>query len=533
MDKQNEVMTTTIQLENITFTHDGALTPIFKNVTINIDTNWRLGIIGRNGRGKTTLLNLIAGRLQAQKGICKCPEKVSMFPVKVENNLERVDHVIKDLIGPVRAIEDELKTLLGRTSEEALERYGDLVEKYEFYRGYELDALIEREIRLLSLDPKCLDQKFKDLSGGEKTKVQIAALFLRPQNYLLIDEPTNHLDIHGRAELADYLSQKKGFSLVSHDQAFIDECCDHILEIGKAGIKIEKGNYSSWDDNRRQLENFELDKKAKLEKEVGKLTASARMARGYSNNKEKEKIGAGDKGFVGARSARLMKRAKNLENRREKKLDEAKSLLKSYESIRRLELKQSDLSQDKYLEFHNLSFSYGDKKVIETLNLTVNKGDRIWLRGENGAGKSTLLKLITGELTSDDGFTHRAIDLRITQAFQDMPIKTGLVKDYLDHYQTDITAFVRMLDYFNMNVDYLDRQIETLSEGERKKLDLARAFSSDAPLYVWDEPLNYMDYHFRVQLEEAVLKYKPTVIFVEHDRSFGEKIATKIINIGQ
>lgn len=524
-------MTTTIKIDNITFTHEGALTPIFKDVTINIDTNWRLGIIGRNGRGKTTLLNLIAGRLEPQKGICTCPEKVSMFPVKVNDDSETVAHLIKDLIGPIRAIEKELKVLMGQTSQEALDRYGDLIEKYEFYRGYELDALIEREIRLLSLAPKCLEQKYLELSGGEQTKVQIAALFLRPQSYLLIDEPTNHLDIHGRAELADYLSQKRGFSLVSHDQAFIDECCDHILEIGKSGIKIEKGNYSSWDENRKQLENFELEKKAKLVKEVDKLTASARMARGYSHNKEKEKIGAGDKGFVGARSARLMKRAKNLENRREKKLDEAKSLLKSYESIRRLELKQKDLDQVKYLQFHKVSFAYGDNKVIEDLNLTVNRGDRIWLRGENGAGKSTLLKLITGQLTPDDGYTHRAIDLKVTQAFQDMPFKSGLVKDYLEYYQTDLTAFVRMLDYFNMDVEYLEREIATLSEGERKKLDLARAFSSDAPLYIWDEPLNYMDYHFRVQLEEAVLKYKPTVIFVEHDRSFGEKIATKTVNV--
>lgn len=532
MNFRDEVMKATILLDNITFQYESALMPLFKGETISIDTNWRLGIIGRNGRGKTTLLNIISGSLVPQSGHVKLPENVSMFPVRVDNTGLKTVEVVKNLIGPILEIEDGMKRSYEIADEEAMSAYGELEELYRYYRGYELDSLIEREFRGLHMDVALLDQPYASLSGGEKTKVQIAALFLRPQSYLLIDEPTNHLDIMGRAELADYLRGKSGFSLVSHDQAFIDECCDHILEISKSGMQIEKGNYSSWDENRRNFEAFELGKREKLVKESQKLQEAALKARGYSFNKEKEKIGAGDKGFVGARSARLMKRAKSLEKRREKKLDETKELLKAYEKVRHLELKQSKLNVQSYLKYHDISFAYGDKPVLENFCLEINKGDRIWVRGGNGAGKSTLLNLICKELSPKSGYAHRAIDLSISRAYQDMSIRYGSVRAYLELYGTDLTAFVRMLDYFNMSIEYLDREIDTLSEGERKKLDLARAFSSEAPLYVWDEPLNYMDYHFRVQLEEAVLKYEPTIVFVEHDRSFGEKVATKIIDIG-
>ncbi len=226
-------MIPTILIDNITYTYDGALRPVFDKVTMSIDTSWRLGIIGRNGRGKTTLLGILAGNLKPQSGVCKLPEHVSMFPIKVVDGKAGVSEVVKRLIGPVLEIENELNTLLGETSEKHIKRYGELLELFEHYRGYELDALIEKEFRLLNLDVDLLNRNYTSLSGGEKTKVQIAALFLRPQNYLLIDEPTNHLDIVGRAELADYLSGKRGFALVSHDQAFVDECCDHILEIKK------------------------------------------------------------------------------------------------------------------------------------------------------------------------------------------------------------------------------------------------------------------------------------------------------------
>ncbi len=521
---------TTILLETINFTYEGSIMPIFTDLTLSIDTSWKLGIIGRNGRGKTTLLKILSGKLAPQSGGVHLPERVSIFPVAVTSPEESVLNVAKDLIGPIRQLEEELDRVVEDTSEAGIAYYGDVLEAFEELRGYTIESLIEKELRLLGMEPALLNQPFCALSGGEKTKVQIAALFLKPQNYLLIDEPTNHLDIEGRAELAAYLQSKSGFAVVSHDQALIDACCDHILEVNQGGVRVEKGNFSSWDTNKRQKDAAELQKKEKLEKEVRQLERASKQAMGFSHSKEKEKIGGFDKGFIGARAARLMKRAKNLEKRKMQKLDEARSLLKEYERIRTLELKQAELSTETYVRFQKISFSYNDYPVLNEFDFEVHRGERIWLRGENGSGKSTLLKLLSQELQIQSGYESRAIDLRTAIAYQDMPVRAGTVEAYIEMYKTDKTAFIRMLDYFNMSVDYVERRIETLSDGERKKLDLARVFASDAPLYIWDEPLNYMDYHFRIQLEEAVLKYKPTVIFVEHDRLFGEKIATRIVN---
>lgn len=136
----NEVMIPTILIDNITYTYDGALRPVFDKVTMSIDTSWRLGIIGRNGRGKTTLLGILAGNLKPQSGVCKLPEHVSMFPIKVVDGKAGVSEVVKRLIGPVLEIENELNTLLGETSEKHIKRYGELLELFEHYRGYELDA---------------------------------------------------------------------------------------------------------------------------------------------------------------------------------------------------------------------------------------------------------------------------------------------------------------------------------------------------------------------------------------------------------
>lgn len=521
---------TTILLDTINFTYEGGITPIFTNLTLHVDSSWKLGIIGRNGRGKTTLLNILAGKLRPQSGKVRLPEHVSLFPVNVPSPEESVLNVVKDLIGPIRHLEKALNQAVEDTSEAGIAHYGDLLEQFENLRGYTIESLIEKEFRLLGMEPSLLDQSFMALSGGEKTKAQIAALFLRPQNYLLIDEPTNHLDIKGRAELATYLKGKRGFAVVSHDQALIDDCCDHILEISQQGVHVEKGNYSSWDTNKRQRDAAELHKKEKLEKEVQQLEKASRQAMVFSYSKEKEKIGSYDKGFIGARAARLMKRAKSLENRKQQKLDEARSLLKEYERVRTLELKQTKLATETYVKFQNISFAYNHHPVLRDLNFEVRRGERIWLRGGNGSGKSTLLKLLSKELQIQSGYESRAINLRTAIAYQDMPVTCGTVGEYVTMYQTDLTAFIRMLDYFNMPADYVERRIETLSDGERKKLDLARVFSSDAPLYIWDEPLNYMDYHFRIQLEEAVIKYKPTVVFVEHDRLFGEKVATRVLD---
>ena len=209
-----------IKVNNLSFNYDNHPDYIFEDVSFVIDTDWKLGFIGRNGKGKTTFLNLLLGKYQYSGSIISNVE-FDYFPFKIKD--------------------DEL------TSYEIAEDYCLDYEQWKF----------EKETALLEINNVILGKPFKTLSKGEQTKILLAILFMKDNNFLLIDEPTNHLDINSRRIVARYLNSKKGFILVSHDRTFLDNCIDHVLSINKADINIEKGNFSSWDENKRRQDNMQ------------------------------------------------------------------------------------------------------------------------------------------------------------------------------------------------------------------------------------------------------------------------------------
>ena len=198
-----------IKIENLTFSYPSSFDSVFENVSFQIDTRWRLGVIGRNGRGKTTFLKLLMGQYEYGGSIISS-EKFEYFPYSIGNPRD--------------------------TGEEVVEKLRPEIERWE----------TERELSLMDTDLSVLDRPFCTLSGGEKTKLLLAVLFLREGAFPLIDEPTNHLDERGRQTVASYLSKKRGFMLVSHDRRFLDGCADRILSFTKTGIEVQKGNFSSW-----------------------------------------------------------------------------------------------------------------------------------------------------------------------------------------------------------------------------------------------------------------------------------------------
>ncbi len=523
---------TSIKLTHMTFEYEGTWNPIFKDVNLHLDTSWKLGLIGRNGRGKTTLLNLFSGHLQPTSGTIDMPVETESFPFTCDLEGKTGLEYCLDAAGPFRKLDATIQELIQRSDPASMEAYGKCLEAYEALDGYNIESKLQREVQMMGMDPDLLYRPAIHLSGGERTKLQIIALFLKPSRFLLIDEPTNHLDLEGRTELALYLRKKTGFILVSHDQAFVDTCCDHVLSINKKQISLTKGNFSTWEENKLQTEKSELAKKEQLQKEMKRLEKAAKNTRNWSGAIEKSKIGSGgDKGFIGAEAARMMKRALQIEVRRQKQMDEVDSFLQEFEAIKKLEFRQNVIKAPAYMKLYDIAYGYGDQALAQKLNITIEPGDRIWVRGKNGSGKSTLMNLLAGDLQAQVGQVWQHTDVRIARAWQDMPWTSGSVAEYVEAMGCDETGFIRMLAYFDMDLEFINRQIETLSEGERKKLDIARAFSSNWELYLWDEPLNYMDYNFRVQLEQAILKYQPTLVFVEHDQRFSEKVATKILNL--
>ena len=317
-----------IQFDRVYFQYDLSSTPVFNNLSISIDTAWKTGIVGRNGSGKTTLLNLIMGKIVPTKGKINIPMKTEYFPYKSKTILKTTLDVIKDNIAPFYQWEEQMRQLLNNSNASSLERYGEILGKYQDAGGYEIDALIEKEMNMMKMNSELLSRDFNTLSAGEKTRILIISLFLKRGYFLLIDEPTNHLDLEGRKLLGEYLIQKNGFILVTHDRYLLDICVDHILFINKNNIYIEKGNFSSWKHNRDIRKEFEKRKRKNLQKEIKSLKIAATKRRNWANNREsdkkvktnqKERV---DKGFVGHRAAKSMKRALNIEKRTEMKIEE-------------------------------------------------------------------------------------------------------------------------------------------------------------------------------------------------------------------
>ena len=468
-----------INVSNLTFSYEGSYDNIFENVSFQIDTDWKLGFIGRNGRGKTTFLNLLLGKY-AYSGNISSTVKFEYFPYDVEDKSLYTIEVMKSICTEC------------------------------------MDWEIFREISLLDVQEDALYRPFNTLSNGEQTKVLLAALFLTASCFLLIDEPTNHLDIDARNVVQNYLKRKKGFILVSHDRSLLDQCVDHILSINKTNIEIQKGNFTSWWENKTLQDNFELAENKKLLKEIGRLSYATKRSSNWSNKVEKSKYGTTnsgsklDKGYVGHKAAKAMKRAKNIESRHQEAVLQKSELLHNIEQYDDLKISPLEFHKECLIEANDLSLSYGDKEVCSNLNFRVNIGDRVAIIGKNGSGKSSILKLINGD------------DIKFTGNFM---LASGLKISY----ETLFKTILRKLDF---NREQFDKNMVDFSAGQKKKVLIAKSLCESAHLYIWDEPLNYIDIFSRIQIEKMILEYCPTLLFVEHDDAFCNNICTKNINLG-
>ncbi|WP_336780131.1 Lsa family ABC-F type ribosomal protection protein [Paenibacillus illinoisensis] len=489
-----------INVSNLTFAYDGSYDNIFENVSFQLDSDWKLGFTGRNGRGKTTFLNLLLGKYE-YSGTISAQVDFEYFPFPVENK----DSITLDVISDV----------------------------YPDYQHWEL----VRELNLLKVSEDVLYRPFNSLSNGEQTKVMLAALFMKENQFLLIDEPTNHLDMHARKLVSSYLSRKSGFILVSHDRSFLDHSVDHILSINKTNIEIQKGNFSAWWENKKRQDQYELASNEKLQKDIKRLSDSAKRTGGWSHEVEKSKNGTRnsgskvDKGYIGHKAAKMMKRSKNIEQRQQSAIQEKSKLLKNIESAERLQIHQLEFHKNEIVQLENVSIAYGSNIVCKDINLTVEKGDRIALYGKNGSGKSSILKLICGDDIAYTGHLRKDPQVKISYVSQDTSGLTGSLSEYAMTQGIDESLFKSILRKLDFSRLQLDKDISTFSAGQKKKVLIAKSLSEEAHLHVWDEPLNFVDVISRMQIEDLLLEHSPTLLFVEHDSEFCSNIATSIIEL--
>ncbi len=522
-----------IKVENLTFSYPTGGDTIFKNVSFQIDTDWKLGLIGRNGRGKTTLFRLLMGEYE-YSGKIHAGIPFDYFPYEVKH--------------PEEMTLDVLSQVCPRAE----------------------DWELMRELNYLEVDAEVLYRPFDTLSNGEQTKVLLAALFLNEGHFLLIDEPTNHLDVQARETVSEYLRKKKGFILISHDRAFTDRCVDHILAINKNDIQVTAGSYSVWWENKQNQDAFEMAANSRLKKEIGRLSDAARQSSGWSDQVESSKKGGTssgsklDKGFVGHKAAKMMKRSKNLEARQQSAIEEKAGLLKNIETAEPLQMFPLEYRGELLAKAKQVRICYDDGFQTLPVTLEIHRGDRIVLDGKNGSGKSSFLKLLLQESRGSGGVSETqnrggrisdssrensdgAVSENRRIAFQgDLQVPSGLIisyvsqktddlagslADYADRCQIDQTLYYTLLRKLGFERVMFEKNIEDFSEGQKKKVLLARSLCERAHLYIWDEPLNYLDIYSRMQLEDVITEYSPTMLLVEHDAMFREKVGTQRIQL--
>ena len=520
-----------INVTGLTFGYEGSFDNVFENVSFMVDTNWKLGFIGRNGKGKTTFLNLLMGKYE-YKGSISSNAYFDYFPYEVsENDLEK-------------------------TADELMEKWKTGVENWRVFC----------ELPKLSVDAELLYRPFRTLSYGERTKIMLAVLFSGDNDFLLIDEPTNHLDMEARDIVKKYLSEKKGFILVSHDRDLLDACTDHVLVLNRATIEVQSGNFTSWWENKEKQDAFARSENEKHLKEIGKLKAAADRTARWAGKSENSKIGfdpikendrsISTRSFIGAKTKKMQSRVKSYEERMSREIEEKEGLLLDIEETVDLKIMPLKHHKQRLIECRDLSLRYldGNENVIENLTFEVCQKERVFLTGVNGSGKSSMIKAILekcdNELNSEEINNHNisgdsvignmeirgelyiASGLKISYINQDTSHLMGSLIQHAERNNLDYSLLLSILRQLDMNREQFAKNMEDFSEGQKKKVLIASSLLTPAHLYIWDEPLNYIDVFSRIQIERLIEKYAPTMLLVEHDVRFREKLSSKEITLG-
>ena len=467
-----------IQVANLTFCYEGSFDNIFEDVSFSIDTNWKLGFIGRNGRGKTTFLQLLLGK-HAYTGTISAPRGFDYFPYRISEEME--GRCVSDFAEELKPGCEEWRVIC--------------------------------ELSKLSAQADLLYRPFKTLSHGERTKALLAVLFSGDQDFLLIDEPTNHLDQDSRETVKQYLNSKKGFILVSHDRS-------------------------------RQWAQKSEDRKI-----------------GYDPVKEPDRP---FRPWFGAKAKKMQKRVKQYERRMEREIEAKEGLLEDIEEPVSLQLRPLAYHKERLIYARNMTIGYegqaAGSAVLKDFSFELNQGERVFLHGKNGCGKSTWIRAIleavhapaengtetssgqsaaaSGGLTAPSGGLVIAAGeiqagsgLTVSYVSQDTGFLRGSVRQFSSERGLDESLFCALLRQLDMDRAQFSKPMENFSEGQKKKVLIAASLMTPAHLYIWDEPLNYIDVFSRMQIEELLLAYSPTMILVDHDIRFQERIATRVVEM--
>ncbi|MCU4691315.1 ribosomal protection-like ABC-F family protein [Limosilactobacillus reuteri] len=484
-----------ITIKNLTFAYPGQAT-LFDHCQLNLDSSWKLGLLGRNGRGKTTLMNILRGKL-AYQGQIQTPLTFSYYPLTVA---DQTDLTWNNLAAAIPQL---------------------------------AQWQVERELNLMATDPALLWQPFNTLSGGEQTRVMLAALFAQEGSFPLLDEPTNHLDQHGRQLIAYYLKTKKtGFIITSHDQAFLDQIIDHTLVIEQHQLILEQGNYHDYFVQKNIRDTQAISKNEHLQKDIRHLKERQQTKQQWAQKAEHEKANNShaDKGFLGHKAAKMMKKATITKEQLGKTIQQRQGLLQEVEQIVPLTINPQPTHHQTLLTVEKLCLAYPGRQLFNNLSFKVGQHDQVILCGDNGSGKSSLIHAITSDFTGQQsGKITISNNIAISLVRQQYSTNRGTLAKFAKANHINYDDLLNVLRKLGMARTTFNTPIENMSMGQQKKVELARSLVQPANLYIWDEPLNYLDTYNQEQLIQLIKEYQPPMLIIEHDQHFIDTIATKKI----
>ena len=506
-----------ITVQNLTKYYGDRL--ILKDISFDIQPGEKVAILGANGAGKTTLLNILTGRLSYDGGhvafgqgrTAGVIDQMPDFPP--ESTVEDILRLAFKESDEVAAAMDALTDEMTRKPDDAslLKRYAQLETRLEILGGYNRDYEINRVCNGLEIAQEMRSQKFDLLSGGEKTRINLARIILEQTDVLLLDEPTNHLDMDAVDWLGNYLENYRGTVLIiSHDRWFIDQCCDRVIEIHDCPCDFYNGNYSYYAVERERRREEQLKHHEHELAEKKRLEATARSMHEHGTE-------------------HLAKRAASIEKRiaRMKVTDRPKTDKKMTVTFG-----DPNYETEEVLKVRDITKSYDGREILHNVSFNIRNRERVALLGANGAGKTTMLKILLGEEVPDGGVIRKGVGLKPAYLPQQVYFANphrNLIDTLIYDKNVSMQVARNRLGSFQFIGETQLKTVDMLSGGEKSRLRLCELMYDPLNLLILDEPTNHLDLASREWIEEAVEAFDGTLLFVSHDRYFVERFATRVL----
>ncbi|NLM05888.1 MAG: ATP-binding cassette domain-containing protein [Tissierellia bacterium] len=503
---------------------------IFESVSFSVSEGDRIGLVGLNGTGKTTLFNILAGELQADNGSIHFRKDLNIGYLKQHVSINSNKTVFKEchevfnyLVEQEKNIR-ELELKIAKEGEKGyteeltnlMDEYAHLSEDFAQNRGYSYISEIKGTLKGLGFTEEDFEKKISYLSGGEKTRVELAKLLLKRPELLLMDEPTNHLDIQATEWLEKYLSDYRGtIIIISHDRYFLDKIIDKVFLMENKKLYVYNGNYTVFQNKRKKDLKIQLEHYENQQEEI---------------KRQKEII----KRFIKYGGERYNRLAKS----RQKMLDKM-DIIDKPENQKKASINFSPKvkSGRNVFEVSNLSKSFGDNKLFEDVNFSIYRGDKIGLIGPNGVGKTTLFNIMLGKREKTSGTITKGIHVNIGFYEQEMtslnPYKTIFDEIIDDFPKLKVSEIRSYLGSFMFYGDDCFKEIKELSGGEKARISLLKLMLSDANTLFMDEPTNHLDIDSKEVLEDALKEYTGTLFVISHDRYFLNSVVDKIFDMSK